>query len=150
MGLTVEIGSELPVIVKVPNEVALFSYSAATWNQHRIHYDRDHAVSEGYRDLVVQGNLQGEWLVEVLGKWLGTWGRIRQLRYRNVRVAYVNQTYTVRGVVTDIQESPGDGVYDITCDLWVDGIEGTTTTGSAVLEVPTVCIEAPDRSKVIN
>jgi 3-methylfumaryl-CoA hydratase len=35
--------------------VALFRYSALTFNAHRIHYDRDYARTEGYPGLVVHG-----------------------------------------------------------------------------------------------
>ncbi|MCW5752670.1 MAG: MaoC family dehydratase N-terminal domain-containing protein [Alphaproteobacteria bacterium] len=38
--------------------VDLFRFSALTFNGHRIHYDRDHARTEGHPDLVVHGPLQ--------------------------------------------------------------------------------------------
>lgn len=39
-----------------PNEVNLFRFSAATFNGHRIHYDRPYATAvEGYPSLVVHG-----------------------------------------------------------------------------------------------
>jgi 3-methylfumaryl-CoA hydratase len=39
-----------------PREVDLFRFSAATFNSHRIHYDRAYAqIEEGYPDLVVHG-----------------------------------------------------------------------------------------------
>ena len=41
--------------VVVADPVALFRYSALTFNGHRIHYDRDYAAFEGYPGLVVQG-----------------------------------------------------------------------------------------------
>ena len=42
--------------VWVPDVVDLFRYSAATFNSHRIHYDRTYAqTGEGYPDLVVHG-----------------------------------------------------------------------------------------------
>jgi hydroxyacyl-ACP dehydratase HTD2-like protein with hotdog domain len=37
--------------------VTLFRFSAATWNAHRIHYDREYALREGYSGLVVHGPL---------------------------------------------------------------------------------------------
>jgi 3-methylfumaryl-CoA hydratase len=41
-----------------PDPVLLFRYSALTYNAHRIHYDRDFAVTaEGYPGLVVHGPL---------------------------------------------------------------------------------------------
>ncbi len=40
------------------SSVALFRFSAATWNSHRIHYDRGYATGEeGYPGLVVHGPL---------------------------------------------------------------------------------------------
>ncbi|MGA3216281.1 MAG: acyl-CoA dehydrogenase [Acidimicrobiales bacterium] len=35
--------------------VMLFRFSAATWNSHRIHYDRPFAIEEGYPGLLVHG-----------------------------------------------------------------------------------------------
>ena len=45
--------------------VLLFRYSAITFNGHRIHYDRDHAIhAEGYAGLVVHGPLQATMMLE--------------------------------------------------------------------------------------
>ena len=45
--------------------VQLFRYSALTFNGHRIHYDRDHAIKvEGYGGLVVHGPLQATTMLE--------------------------------------------------------------------------------------
>jgi 3-methylfumaryl-CoA hydratase len=45
--------------------VLLFRYSALTFNGHRIHYDRNHAItSEGYAGLVVHGPLQATMMLE--------------------------------------------------------------------------------------
>jgi len=41
----------------VPDRVALFRFSALTFNGHRIHYDESYAKSEGYPDIVVHGPL---------------------------------------------------------------------------------------------
>jgi 3-methylfumaryl-CoA hydratase len=43
----------------------LFRYSALTMNGHRIHYDLEHAKSEGYPGLVVHGPLLAQWLILV-------------------------------------------------------------------------------------
>ena len=49
--------------------VALFRYSALTFNGHRIHYDRNYATKEGYPDLVVHGPLVATLLVDHLLRW---------------------------------------------------------------------------------
>jgi 3-methylfumaryl-CoA hydratase len=46
----------VPDTVWIPGTANLFRFSAATFNGHRIHYDRRYAVDvEGYPDLVVHG-----------------------------------------------------------------------------------------------
>ena len=48
----------------VPDPVLLFRYSAATFNAHRIHYDRQYTqLTEGYPALVVHGPLVATMLV---------------------------------------------------------------------------------------
>lgn len=50
-----------------PDPVALFRYSALTFNGHRIHYDRSYAMDvEGYPGLVVHGPLTATYLSELL------------------------------------------------------------------------------------
>lgn len=46
--------------------VALFRYSALTFNGHRIHYDREYAQDvEGYRDLVVHGPILAQLMLDL-------------------------------------------------------------------------------------
>jgi len=50
-----------------PDAVLLFRYSALTFNGHRIHYDRRHAMEvEGYPGLVVHGPLIATLLLDLL------------------------------------------------------------------------------------
>ena len=52
--------------------VLLFRYSAITFNGHRIHYDRNHAItSEGYTGLVVHGPLQATMMLEYAAQLRG-------------------------------------------------------------------------------
>ncbi len=55
-----------------PTAVDLFRYSAATFNSHRIHYDRPYAVeAEGYPGLVVHGPFTAARLFDFAGRGLG-------------------------------------------------------------------------------
>ncbi|MFN4058010.1 MAG: MaoC family dehydratase N-terminal domain-containing protein [Roseinatronobacter sp.] len=52
--------------------VRLFRYSAATYNAHRIHYDRDYAIrAERYPGLVVHGPMQATLLMEAAMRHTG-------------------------------------------------------------------------------
>lgn len=58
----------------------LFRYSALTFNGHRIHYDRDYAMSvEGYGGLVVHGPLLAQYLMLMAQSQLGT---LRNFQFR--------------------------------------------------------------------
>jgi 3-methylfumaryl-CoA hydratase len=53
--------------------VMLFRFSAATWNAHRIHYDRGYAVDqEGYPGLVVHGPLLATLLFDRIERRFGS------------------------------------------------------------------------------
>lgn len=79
----------------VPDATMLFRFSALTFNAHRIHYDRDHAVNEeSYPDLVVHGPMQAMLLADHLlrahpGRALGTFS------FRGVRPLFVDRTMTL-------------------------------------------------------
>ena len=52
--------------------VRLFRYSAATYNGHRIHYDRSYAIeTEKYPGLVVHGPMQATLLIEAATRFTG-------------------------------------------------------------------------------
>ena len=133
MAQPVQIGTELPPISKNPNETALFLFSAATWNPHRIHYDRDYAHGEGHKDILVQGSLQANWLVEAMLSF-SPGARLTTFSFRNVAPAFVNQSFTIGGTVTEVRQKP-DGEY-VDVDLRVEGPSGPTTVGHGTLHRP--------------
>jgi len=126
----VEVGAELPARSKTPDEVALFLFSAATGNPHRIHYDRDYAHADGHRDVVVQGSLQANWLIEAMLSWAPD-ATLTAFTFRNVATAYVNDPFVVGGRVAEVHEHP-DGI-EVVVDLQVEGPDGATTVGRGTL-----------------
>ncbi|MGH3378667.1 MAG: CoA transferase [Actinoallomurus sp.] len=74
--------------------LVLFRFSALTYNAHRIHYDRDYAVAEGYPDLVVHGPLQALLMGELLRR-SGALTPSATFSYRLVAPAFGAQRLTV-------------------------------------------------------
>ncbi len=59
----------------------MFFFSAATYNGHRIHYDRTWAVDvEGYPDILVHGPLQAALMAKAVTDWIGPGGRLVRIR----------------------------------------------------------------------
>ena len=104
----VAVGDELPVVVRRASRTQLFLYSAATWNPHRIHYDRDYAETEGHRDVLVHGPLQGAWVTQFLTDWAGPLGRLVSASWQHRRPAFPDTDYELGGRVLAVDASTGD------------------------------------------
>ena len=52
------VGEQMRSLTVTVDKTQLFFFSAATYNGHRIHYDKQWAESEGYDDVLVHGPLQ--------------------------------------------------------------------------------------------
>ena len=102
---TVQIGDELPKMKKQASEAELFLYSAASFNPHRIHYDRAYANFEGHDDLVVHGPLQGSWLTQFVTDWAGPRARLLSIEWQNRASALVGDELIFAGTVTAIDQA---------------------------------------------
>ena len=127
-------GDPLPPLVKNATRAQLFLFSAATNNPHRIHYDRDHARTEGHDDILVHGPLQGAWLHQYVRDWAGPRGRVLSLAFRNRGPAFPERELTFRGRVTAVE---GDVA---TLEGWEEDDTG------AVLMPGTARVRLPRRS----
>jgi hydroxyacyl-ACP dehydratase HTD2-like protein with hotdog domain len=97
----VDVGDAIPALTVTVDETQMFFFSAATYNGHRIHYDKEWARDrEGYDDVLVQGPLQAALLSRVLTDWIGGDGRLVAFSVQNRAVAYPGQELTFGGVVT--------------------------------------------------
>jgi hydroxyacyl-ACP dehydratase HTD2-like protein with hotdog domain len=131
----VEAGLELPALVKQPSQVALFRFSAVTWNAHRIHYDRDYAATEDYPNVLVQGHLHGAYLTQMLLDWIGPTGTLRRFQWSNRRPAFPGDTLTCRGRVTRVYR---EGDFNLVeCEIWEENQNGEACApGSATVSLP--------------
>jgi 3-methylfumaryl-CoA hydratase len=80
-----------------PDPTLLFRFSAATFNSHRIHYDREYAVGmEGYPGLVVHGPLIAMLLMDLfLRNHVG--GAVTRFRFRAQRPLFDLRPFTIHG-----------------------------------------------------
>lgn len=137
----VEPGDVIPSLTVTVDETQMFFFSAATYNGHRIHYDKEWAREvEGYDDVLVHGPLQSALLARALTDWIGGRGRLVEFSVQNRAVAYPGQALTFGGVVTAKRLADGFGLVD----LEIAGRRDTTLLmpGTATVALP--CrVEAP-------
>lgn len=97
----VETGDVITPLTVTVTETQMFFFSAATYNGHRIHYDKDWARDvEGYENVLVQGPLQAALLSRSLTDWIGGAGRLVRFSVQNRAIAYPGEELTFGGVVT--------------------------------------------------
>lgn len=79
--------------------VQMFRYSAATFNGHRIHYDRDYAREvEGYPGLVVHGPLIATMLLEFLQAQVAPGRRVERFEFRALKPTFDIAPFSLHGM----------------------------------------------------
>jgi hydroxyacyl-ACP dehydratase HTD2-like protein with hotdog domain len=107
--------TQIPELIVCPDHTQIFMFSAATWNRHHIHYNKDAAVSEGLPDIVVQRALIGNFLARLITGWIGDSAELRKLTWKVTRSAMPGKNIVCRGKIKEIIDSE-DGKYLI-CEL---------------------------------
>src|SRR5437588_12773139 len=88
----VAVGDQMPMLTVTVDETQLFFFSAATYNGHRIHYDKEWARAvEGYDDVLVHGPLQAALLARAHGDWIGGRSPLESFSVAARAVEYVGQ-----------------------------------------------------------
>ncbi|EJD47264.1 hypothetical protein AURDEDRAFT_184092 [Auricularia subglabra TFB-10046 SS5] len=79
----------------LPDSIALFKYSAASQNPHRIHYDYKFARSLGFEDVVVHGPLTATLLLHFLNAKKPVDLHVHSFDYRALNSLYVDRPLTL-------------------------------------------------------
>jgi hydroxyacyl-ACP dehydratase HTD2-like protein with hotdog domain len=133
-------GDAMPALTVTVDERQMFFFSAATYNGHRIHYDKEWARDrEGYDNVLVQGPLQAALLSRALTDWIGGDGRLVAFSVQNRAIAYPGQELTFGGVVTaarvaEARSGVVHGLVDL--DIFCKGGEDVLMPGTATVALP--------------
>lgn len=131
----VQEGMELPPMHTSTTTTQLFQFSAATWNPHRIHYDKEYAALEGHPDVLVHGPLHGAFLAQYITRWMGPLGRLKRIQFSNRGRAFPGELLTFKGKVVKKYTENGEGL--VACEIWEEKDSGEVTVpGSAVVALP--------------
>ncbi|ORA07542.1 MaoC/PaaZ C-terminal domain-containing protein [Mycobacterium arosiense] len=111
----IAVGERIPALTVTVDETQMFFFSAATYNGHRIHYDKQWARDvEGYDNVLVHGPLQAALLARALGDWIGGRGRLVSFSVQNRAIAYPGESLSFGGEVTGKRRSDtGTGLVDL-------------------------------------
>ena len=130
----VEVGDELPALVKEISTVSMVMYAAATWDFHRYHHDMEYAKGKSMREQFLDGQQMGGYLAQLVVDWAGVDATLKRLSFRYGDFVFPGDTLTCRGRVSEKGEG---GVVE--CELWIENQHGTRVlkNGRAVVQLPT-------------
>jgi acyl dehydratase len=117
--VTPSAGAEVPPLVRTIDLPAMVAYAGATWDWHRLHYDPAYAAERGLPGPVVDGQVFGALLAEMLRDWLGPGAALRRMTFRFANPVFAGETVRCSGTVTGVDAKV------LTVDLRVDVVDGT-------------------------
>jgi acyl dehydratase len=129
--MKVEVGMELPELVKHPTTRQLVQYAGAQGDFYEIHYDQPYAQSVGLPGVILHGLLKAAFLGQLVTDWLGDQGTLEafEVSYRGIDVP--GKPYRCRGKVTAIRDG---GELDL--EVWGEDPDGhRTTVGTATARI---------------
>ncbi|MBI2916888.1 MAG: dehydratase [Chloroflexi bacterium] len=128
----VEVGMEIPSLVKKPSSKELVMWAGASGDFYQIHYDKDFATGTGLSGIIVHGALKNSYLGQLVTDWIGPEGTLRKLSVSYRAMDYPNDNLTCKGKVTRKEVQRGQHLVE--CNLWLENGKGEkTTVGSATV-----------------
>jgi hydroxyacyl-ACP dehydratase HTD2-like protein with hotdog domain len=110
----VSVGDAIPTLSVTVDETQMFFFSAATYNGHRIHYDKTWATEvEGYPNILVHGPLQAALLARAVTDWAGPDGRLVGYAIQNRASAFPGEELRFAGTITAKRDDYGRGLVDL-------------------------------------
>jgi len=131
----IEVGSEIPTLVKHPSPRQLVKWAGASGDYYEIHYDKDYALGNKLPGIIVHGWLHLSFLGQMITDWMGEQGTLVKLggSYRGMLVP--REDLFCKGKVTK-KYVEGDKHY-VEAEIWVENHRGEKTTpGSATVALP--------------
>ena len=131
----VEVGSEIPPLVKEPTSQQLVKWAGASGDFYQIHYDKDYALGNNLPGILVHGPLKSAWLGQLLSDWVGEGGKIKKYGCSHRGMDVPGDKLTCKGTVAN-KYVEGDE-HLVECDIWLENSKGEKTTpGKAVVSLP--------------
>jgi len=128
--MRVQVGDEIPELVKHPTTRQLVRYAGAQGDFYEIHYDQDFARSVGLPGVILHGLLKAAFLGQLVTDWLGERGTLKTFEVSYRGIDQPGRPYRCRGKITRVD---GDQVE---LEVWGEDSDGNrTTVGTATAEM---------------
>lgn len=122
---TIAVGAETPPLERTIGLTDMVAYAGATWDWHKLHYDTAYAAEKALPGPIVDGQVYGALLVEMLQDWLGPQSFVHRLDFSFRNLVFAGETLRCAGRVTEV------GTDRITVEMTVVVVAEDGTDGRA-------------------
>ncbi|WP_370614789.1 MaoC/PaaZ C-terminal domain-containing protein [Mumia qirimensis] len=98
----------------------MVAYAGATWDWHQLHYDTAYAAAKGLPGPIVDGQVFGAYLVEMLQDWLGPDCFVQTLDFSFRNLVFAGETVRCTGEVTAVD----DDAVEVALAVTIVGVDG--------------------------
>ena len=109
----------------------MVAYAGATWDWHRLHYDSAWLAERGLERPVVDGQLFGALLAEMVLDWAGPGAELTALSFRFKGFVFAGEAVHCTGRVVSVE----DGVTSLECRVDVVGVDARVAVAPAAATV---------------
>ncbi len=130
-------GQELPEIKIAPDKQQLVKFAAGSGDFNPLHFDEKFPMLKamGIPDNITHGRFKYAQVGRAVFAFAGYKGRVKRFGVSYRGMDFINQTITVKGVVTAKRQEGGENIVEL--DVWTENDEGKKTTpGTAVVALP--------------
>ena len=125
-----QVGQELPELVKHPTTRQLVQYAGASGDFYEIHYDQDYARSTGLPGVILHGLLKAGFLAQLVTSWAGADARLKRFEVSYRGLDLPARPCRCRGVLKSMEANTAE------LEIWTEDPEGNRTTlGKATVEL---------------
>jgi len=131
----VEVGSDIPSIVRHPTTRQLVMWAGASGDYNEIHYDKDVALAQNMPGVIIHGWLTASYLCQLLTDWIGDEGMLLKFSVAFRGMLFPGQDVTCKGKVTKKYTQGKDNLVE--CEIWAENPKGEKTApATAVVSLP--------------
>jgi len=95
------VGDVLPTLERRMTLTSMVAYAGATWDWHRLHYDPEFVAAMKLPGPVVDGQVFGALLVQMIQDWLGPQCFVQQLHFTFKSLVFADEIVRCSGTVTE-------------------------------------------------
>ena len=100
--MTIAVGDTVPVLERTIGLTDMVAYAGATWDWHKLHYDAAYVAEKKLPGPIVDGQVYGALLVEMLQDWLGPQSFVHELEFSFRNLVFADETLRCSGTVTEV------------------------------------------------